>query len=116
MVLYDFDETLHARLYLYELELIQSGVSLHRFYVEHVPRVRSNSEACFKVLDITILESSYIVEVVFKNHPGYTQAALRVPLAVTWLTVYRQLHICTCKKARCRIDVQPYTIRLHYFL
>ena len=49
MVLYDFDETLHARLYLYELEFVPIGVSLYRFYMEHDPQVRSNSKACFKV-------------------------------------------------------------------
>ena len=58
MVLYDFNKNLHVLVDLCELEFVPSGVSLHRFYVEHVPRVRSNSEACFKVSETNVLESS----------------------------------------------------------
>ena len=64
LVLYDFDESLHASLYLYELEFAPSGVSLHRFYVEHDLQVRSNSEVCFRVSQMDVIQTRNIVHLV----------------------------------------------------
>ena len=39
-----------------------------------------------------------------------TKAALRVPLAVTWLTVYRQLHIGAPPRPGCRDEFAAYVL------
>ena len=38
LVLYDFDGSLHANLYLPILEFVPSGVSVYSFYVENGPQ------------------------------------------------------------------------------
>ena len=71
MVLYDFNKNLYVLVDLHELEFVPSGVSLHRFYVEDGPQVRSNSEACFRVL-----ESKCSVHAVSLDYTGYTHKLL----------------------------------------
>ena len=57
-----------------------SGVSVHTLYAENDPQERTIFSTIMMIVDDIKI--------------SVTSAALRVPLAVTWLTVYRQLHIC----------------------
>ena len=58
---------------------MSSGVSVHTLYAEHDPQERKIFGTIMMIVDDIKI--------------SVTSAALRVPLAVTWLTVYRQLHI-----------------------
>ena len=74
-----FDKTLHASLYGFGLFIPPVGMSGYALSVEHA------------------LEASIFFGTTFVTFSVYLvfahKAALRVPLAVTWLTVYRQLQI-----------------------
>ena len=77
-------ESLHAKFYLYELNFAPSGVSVVAFSVDDTPGRMHNLDE-FQDRTNSIGNASDVL--------GCTKAALRVPLAVTRLTVYRQLHI-----------------------
>ena len=82
------NKTLHATLYEYELVFIPSGVSVVTLSAEDRPEESifiGHNFQDFGKCTAGIRKALAIT--------GLTKAALRVPLAVTWLTVYRQLHI-----------------------
>ena len=82
------NKTLHATLYGYALVFIPSGVSVDTLSAEDILEgsifICHNFEG-FGKCTAGIREALAMTSL--------TKAALRVPLAVTWLTLDRQLHI-----------------------
>ena len=77
----DRARALHASIDMYELNFCPSGMSGYALSMEHGVGLSTCSVHIFDIFIILLVSC--------------TQAALRVTLAVTWLTVYRQLQICS---------------------
>ena len=91
--LYDRDETLHAGFYWHELAYRINGMSVSCLRTEDTLEESIFSGKFLVMLGFCcILKASEPISG-GRNGSWCHTAALRVPLAVTWLTVHRQLHI-----------------------